>query len=119
LTFLPPVRVEGIAGPEVMTRTWTSIGQLAKSVFWLAVGDAEVKPRLFGWRNIEHNYLEQALVGMAQTLPKAVASDAAIGAARDAREEIVRALEELKTGAPKNEAGALSGHITARSVEKR
>lgn len=59
-----------------------------------------------GWRKLEHNYLEQALVGMADELPKSVAltqtnfADAAIGAARDAREEIVRALKELKTGAP-------------------
>jgi hypothetical protein len=87
-------------------RQLRDIGQLAESRVWLAVRDAEVKPRLYGWRMIEHNYLEQALVGMAQTLPKAVAltqansPDAAIGAARDAREELVRALEELKTGTP-------------------
>lgn len=87
-------------------RQLRDIGQLAESLFWQAVRDAEVKPRLYGWRMIEHNYLEQALVGMAEALPKSVtltqtnSPDGAIGAARDARDEIVRALKELKTGAP-------------------
>lgn len=87
-------------------RQLRDIGLLAESLFWQAVGEAEAPPRLHGWRKLEHNYLEQALVGMADKLPKSVAltqtnsADAAIGAARDAREEIVRALKELKTGAP-------------------
>jgi hypothetical protein len=81
------------------------IGQLAESLFWKAVRDAEVKPTLHGWRMIEHNYLEQALVGMTEALPKTVMltqtnnPDAAIGAARDARVEIVQALNELKRAA--------------------
>jgi hypothetical protein len=84
-------------------RQLRDIGQLAESVFWQAVRDATAPPRLHGWRTMEHNYLEQALVGMAETLPRSVAltqtnsADAAIGAARDARDEIVRALTELKT----------------------
>lgn len=87
-------------------RQLRDIGLLAESLFWQAVSEAEVPPRLHGWRKLEHNYLEQALVGMADELPKSVAltqtnsADAAIGAARDAREEIVRALKELKTDSP-------------------
>lgn len=54
-------------------RQLRDIGHLAESLFWQAVRDAEVKPRLYGWRMIEHNYLEQALVGMAEALPKSVA----------------------------------------------
>lgn len=87
-------------------RQLRDIGLLAESLFWQAVSEAEAPPRLHGWRKLEHNYLEQALVGMADELPKSVAltqtnsADAAIGAARDTREEIVRALKELKTGAP-------------------
>jgi hypothetical protein len=87
-------------------RQLRDIGQLAESLFWKAVRDATVPPRLHGWRTIEHNYLEQALVGLAEALPKSVAltqansADAAIGAARDARNEIVRALQELKTESP-------------------
>jgi hypothetical protein len=86
-------------------RQLRDIGQLAESLFWKAVRDAEVKPTLHRWRMIEHNYLEQALVGMAEALPKTVMltqannPDAAIGAARDARVEIVQALNELKTAA--------------------
>lgn len=84
-------------------RQLRDIGQLAESLFWKAVRDAEVKPTLHGWRMIEHNYLEQSLVGMTETLPKTVAltqvssPDAAIGAARDARVEIVRTIKELET----------------------
>ena len=87
-------------------RQLRDIGQLAESLFWKAVRDAEKKPTLHGWRMMEHNYLEQALVGMAETLPKTVEltqvnfPDAAIGAARDARVEIVQALEKLKASAP-------------------
>jgi hypothetical protein len=88
-------------------RQLRDIGQLAESLFWKAVEDAEVELPRHGWRRIEHNYLEQALVGMAETLPKTVAltqanlADTAIGAARDARLEIVRALEELRASAPR------------------
>ena len=87
-------------------RQLRDIGLLAESLFWQAVSEAEAPPRLHGWRKLEHNYLEQALIGMTDELPKSVAltqtnsADAAIGAARDAREEIVRALKELKTSAP-------------------
>jgi hypothetical protein len=54
-------------------RQLRDIGQLAESLFWKTVRDAEAKPPQHGWRTIEHNYLEQALVGMAETLPKTVA----------------------------------------------
>jgi hypothetical protein len=87
-------------------RQLRDIGQLAESLFWKAVKDAEVQLPQHGWRVIEHNYLEQALVGMADTLPKTVTltqenfPDNAIGAARDARLEIVQALKKLSTGAP-------------------
>lgn len=83
-------------------RQLRDIGQLAESMFWQAVRDATMPPQLHGWRTMEHNYLEQALVGMTDTLPMSVAltqtnsAGAAIGAARDARNEIVRALTELK-----------------------
>jgi hypothetical protein len=87
-------------------RQLRDIGQLAEALFWKAVRDSEVQPLQHGWRMIEHNYLEQALVGMAEELPRTLAltqanlPDTAIGAARDARLEIVQALEKLKTGAP-------------------
>ena len=51
-------------------RQLRDIGLLAESLFWKAVRDAEVKPTLHGWRMIEHNYLEQALVGMSDELPR-------------------------------------------------
>jgi hypothetical protein len=88
------------------TRQLRDIGLLAESIFWKAVRDAEVKPPRHGWRMIEHNYLEQALIGMADELPKSVAltqanlPDAAIGAARDARIEVVQALQKLKADGP-------------------
>ena len=86
-------------------RQLRDIGLLAETMFWKAVRDAEVKPALYGWRMIEHNYLEQALVGMADELPKCMeltqanSADAAIGMARDARTEVVQALRKLKASA--------------------
>jgi hypothetical protein len=67
----------------------------------IAVRDSEPKPTLHGWRQIEHNYLEQALVGVRDELPKSAeltqASQPgyAIGVARDAREEVAQALKKL------------------------
>jgi len=75
-------------------RQLRDIGLLAESLFWQAVSEAEAPPRLHGWRKLEHNYLEQALIGMTDELPKSVAltqtnsADAAIGrvyAANDLR----------------------------------
>ena len=83
-------------------RQLRDIGQIAEPLFWKAVRDSEVKPPQHRWRLIDHNYLEQALVGLADELPKCAALtqanflDTAIGAARDARIEVVQALEKLK-----------------------
>jgi hypothetical protein len=82
-------------------RQLRDIGQIAETIFWKAVRDAQVKPPQLGWRLIEHNYLEQALVSMADDLPECMAltqvnlPDTAVGAARDARNEVVRALQKL------------------------
>ena len=87
-------------------RQLRDIGQLAETLFWKAVRDSEPKPTLHGWRQIEHNYLEQALVGMRDELPKSAeltqASQPgyAIGVARDAREEVVQALKKLNEVRP-------------------
>lgn len=82
-------------------RRLRDIGQIAEALFWKAVRDSEPKPTLHGWRQIEHNYLAQALVGLADELPKCVEltqvsmPGAAIGAARDARNEVEQALQRL------------------------
>jgi hypothetical protein len=82
-------------------RQLRDVGQLAETLFWKAVRDSDPKPTLHGWRQIEHNYLDQALVGMHDELPKCVELTQAnqpahaMGAARDAREEVIQALKKL------------------------
>ena len=57
-------------------RQLRDIGQLAETLSWKAVRDSDLNPTLHGWRQIEHNYLEQALVEMRDEFPKSAETDA-------------------------------------------
>ncbi len=78
------------------------IGQIAEALFWKAAEDAEWQSQSGGWRVIEQNYLEQALVGVTDELPKCVEltrmhlPEQALGAAAAARIEVTQALRKLR-----------------------
>lgn len=78
------------------------IGSLAETIFWKGYAQAENPPVPHGWRLMEQNYLQQALVGLTEELPKCAelagvhSPDAAVGAGRDARDEVSLALKRLR-----------------------
>ena len=50
-------------------RQLRDIGQLAESLFWQAVRDAEVKPRLYGWRMMSTTTLSKRLSAWPRRYP--------------------------------------------------
>jgi hypothetical protein len=84
-------------------RQLRDIGQLAEALFWKAADETGWQPLGGGWRVVEHNYLSQALVGMADELPKCVEltqanlAASAMGIAAAAREEVAQTLQKLQS----------------------
>jgi hypothetical protein len=84
-------------------RQLRDIGQLAEALFWKAARDSGWESRTGGWRVVEHNYLDQALVGLADELPRCAAltqanlAENALGMAAEARIEITQALQKLQS----------------------
>jgi hypothetical protein len=82
-------------------RQLRDIGQLAEALFWKAAEESDWQARTGGWRVVEHNYLQQALVGLDDELPKSVAltqanlAQTAMSAAAAARTEVTQALKRL------------------------
>jgi hypothetical protein len=87
-------------------RQLRDIGQLAEALFWKAARDSDWESPTGGWRVVEHNYLEQALVGLNDELPRCVAlaqanlAETAMGMAAAARTEVSQALQQLQSSRP-------------------
>jgi pyruvate/2-oxoglutarate dehydrogenase complex dihydrolipoamide acyltransferase (E2) component len=77
------------------------IGRLAEELFWKAAAETDWQGRTAGWRVMEHNYLQQALVGLEDTLPNCVMltqanlAASAMGTASQARYEVTQAIKQL------------------------
>ena len=82
-------------------RQLRDVGALAETLFWKAAHESGYQSRTGGWRVMEHNYLQQALVGLEGELPKCVEltqanlAESAMGIASQARYEVEQALKKL------------------------